>query len=174
MEPAATPMLGWSVTEVSDFVDSLGTNGSRQNCPEGCAIPSLFEGSRFAARGLDGKGLHALVTSHAAHEATLRGESGWFPNATSLRAQHTKELLHGLLPPERSSGRNEVAYMNHLSAAANHMSKPRENAEGSPKEAGAEKEKRAEKETAAGQEKETSSQRTEKARRRKLSLLRTA
>jgi len=109
-------MLDWSVAEVSQFVDSLGTNGSRQNCPEGCSTIALFDGSRFVARGLDGKALHALIANYTAHEATLRGENGWFPNATALRSQFLHALLHDLLPPERA--RQEAAYMYRLKTAA--------------------------------------------------------
>ena len=109
-------MKHWSTAEVATFIDSLAFNGSRDTCAPGCGIPPLFESARYVARNIDGQALRAMLVSHAEHETMLHPPTGWIANTTSLRAAHTKELLHDLLPP--GNERREPAYMIRLHSAA--------------------------------------------------------
>ena len=83
--PLDSPMKQLNVTEVAAFVDSLRPGGVRDICPEGCTLPPLFNGSKFAARGVSGSDLLDLLRKHddglpraAIHNDTLRAaHAGW-------------------------------------------------------------------------------------------------
>ena len=88
------PMRLLTTAGVAQFVDSLRPGGRRDNCPPGCTLTPLLNGSAFAARGVDGAGLLNIVKMH---------EDGLPSSAVhndTLRLAHVQWLeTLGLLPP---------------------------------------------------------------------------
>lgn len=101
-----------SAEDVAEFIVSLGPNGTRQTCPDGCTIYEHFNASRFVERGINGAALARLTHAHE--------NRAWVHN-TSLREKHAEFLAgHGVFGAAGLKGEQRIALMTRLRDALRH------------------------------------------------------
>ena len=115
---AAKPLKAFTVQQVSEFIASIGANGSRNSCAPGCTLLDLYDATRFTKLNVNGNDLHKFFSEHesrftreAMHNTTQRAahaewlaSHGYFGEKSGLKTEQILALTTRLRDALRDAG----------------------------------------------------------------------